>query len=261
MAARPRQCAKTSLPFQMFFLRIYARSVKSYFCGGIKLGKLLEEIRMKKSRMIVGIETGNTIGRIGAVVVEVTGHGDDTLLDFHVYHSVTMSPELVATLKALKAADDFDSEDTAGINFLILHQISSLYQEIFDKTDIDADEIDLVGLKCLEVASSVFPEDPAALSEMTGAIVASHFSIGSEDGEESPVLVNEPILQSMVDGIAKKFDLNKEAREAVCIAMLANESLCSHGCGSDLPEGSSRESGGAGQDKNAGLFGEFFFPA
>ncbi|MBN2185596.1 MAG: hypothetical protein JW746_09740 [Candidatus Krumholzibacteriota bacterium] len=221
------------------------------------MGNPLDEIRNKKNRVIVGIETGNTIGRIGAAAVDVTGHGDDTLIDFMAYNSVTMSPELVATLQALKVSDDFDSEDTAGINFLILHQISSLYQDLLDQIDGDAEEIDLIGLKCMEIARNVFPENPAVLSEMTGAIVATHFSIRSEDGEENPVPVDEQILQSMVDGIAKKFDLDKEAREAVCVAMLANESLCWQGSGS----GPSKRSGCSGQDKNAGLFGEFFFPA
>ncbi|MBN2069922.1 MAG: hypothetical protein JW814_00585 [Candidatus Krumholzibacteriota bacterium] len=215
--------------------------------------KFLEKIRKKKNRLIVGIETGNRPGRLGAVIVEVSGYGNDTLIDLKGTHSMALPQELLNALKALEVADDFDSEDTAGINFLILHQIISLYQELFEKVDIDSGEVDIIGLKCMEIAGRIFPEDPSALSEMAGVAVASHFTILS-GSEGTAVSVSEAILQSLVDGAMKKFGLDKESREAVCVAMLANESLCSDGKGQDPCE---RDSDGG----NADLSGEFFFPA
>ncbi len=221
------------------------------------LEKLLKKIKDKERRIVVGIEAGYSVGSLAAALVEVTGYGDETLIDVRHCLSSSMPAELVSTLNALDRSDDFDSEDTAGINFLVLHQISNLYQSLLDQADCEPEEIDLVGLKCLETGSRVFPEDPAVLSEMAGVPVATHFSIRSEEGGDDPVRVDEHILQGMVDGIAKRFDLDREDREAVCVAVFANEALCSDSVGT----GSSKEGAGGGNGDKAGLFGEFFFPA
>ncbi len=227
--------------------------------GGSDLEKRLERIRNKANRLIVGIETGNTIGRLGAVIVEVSGKGDDTLLALHAFRSLEMPSELLATLKALEADNDFDSEEAAGINFLILHQISSLYRELFEGVDIDFKDVDVIGLKCIEMGGRTFPEDPSVLSEMTGSIVASRFMIGLENGEGIPVRVNEPILQGMVGEMVEKFELDAEAREAVAVALLANESIYHER--SSFGTGVKCKGKRGSKSEKAGLFGEFYFPA
>jgi 1,6-anhydro-N-acetylmuramate kinase len=219
------------------------------------LKKRLAEIRDKEEKLIVGIETGNTTGRLGAVVVGVSGRGDLTLLDLYAYQKHELPSEMTATLELLEGDGDLDSEEVAGINFLVLHQVTSLFQELFDEIDLRPEDIDMIGLKCMEVGKSCFPEDPAVLSEMTGCIVASHFRIELENGEGPTLAIAEPLLRGLVDEMVERFDLDSDAREAVAVALLANEAV-HHG----YPGGKSKKTGLTVGDDEAGLYGEFYFP-
>ncbi len=233
----------------------------------------LELLAKKNQRLIVGIETGNTEGRLGAAVVAVNGSGDDTVLDIYGFKIHPLPPELVSTLRALERGDDFDPEEVAGINFLIHHHLSALYEEILEEFGVPAEEVDLIGLKCIEIGGRVFPEDPSVLSEMTNRIVASRFSIGIVNHEGNQLQVNETLLRKMVGAMMKRFDLDGEASEAVAVALLANEALFhenSETCvkaqaGNSKAARSSlravKRTGAEVGAEGACLYGEFFFPA
>lgn len=224
--------------------------------------KSLDSIRKKSDRIIVGIETANTSGRLAAAIVEVSGKGDDTVLNLHSFRSLVLPPELQSTLEALESDDGFDAEELASINFLVNYNIRTLFLELAEESGIEPEEVDIIGLKCMEVAGKVFPEDPTALSEMTGCIVASHFRIGLENGDGPGLDVREPILQGMVDSMIEKFGLETETREAVAVALLANESIYHEN--PDSSGGAERTEAVSESGRNedtAGLFGEFYFPA
>jgi hypothetical protein len=237
------------------------------------LKKRMYFLRNKKKRVIIGIETGITPGRIGAVVVEVSGSGNDTVLDLHGFRSRLFSPEVLATLDALERNEEFDTEEIAGINFLVLHDLSALCRDVLDEVGITPEGVDLIGLKCLELNGKTIPSDPSALSEMTGCIVASRFSIGVEDGYGGFLPVKEPILQSMVEEMIDRFGLDSEVREAVGVALLANESVFHENSETlDVVGGEGRgaersslravkrtSSSSSGAGKSC-LCGEFFFP-
>jgi len=236
------------------------------------VNELLKEIREKDNRLIVGIETGNILGNLGAAVVEVSGKGDDTLLDVYSFKSLSLPRELVATLDAFRRSEDFDSEELAGINFLLIHHINALFLGLFDDIEIDPENVDLVGLKCMEIGGRIFPEDPSVISAMTGGVVASRFRLGLENGAGQATDVNEPILRKMVGDMIEKLGLEKDAGEAVAVALLANEAVY-HGSTGPKTGGIKRKSAGnrrAGKKTGrsvpvgseiAGLYGEFFFPA
>jgi 1,6-anhydro-N-acetylmuramate kinase len=224
----------------------------------------LNTLNSKAKRTVVGIETGNAPGRLGAAVVEVSGQGDATVLYLKGFQSYTLPAELAATLRAFEGGGKLDSEEKAGVNFLVLHHISNLYQELIDESGIALDEIDLIGLKCLEAGGEAFPTDPAVLSEMTGVIVASRFYIGVEgrDGEFLPV--KESLLRGMVGDMIERYGLESEVREAVAVALLANESLFherSEMCERRGTRPTVKSAKIAGGDSQAHLCGEFFFPA
>ncbi len=236
------------------------------------MNEFLKEIREKDNRLIVGIETGNALGDLGAAVVEVSGRGDETLLDVYSFKSLSLPRELVATLEALRRSEDFDSEELAGINFLLLHHINSLFLGLFDDIEIDPENVDLIGLKCLEIGGRLLPEDPSVLSEMTGHVVASRFRIGLENGDGPEIDVNEPILRKMVGDMIEKLGLEKDAGEAVAVALLANEAVyhglagSGTGCKKKKSAGKRRTGKETGRSlpigsEIAGLYGEFFFPA
>ena len=63
------------------------------------------------------------------------------------FKSHGIPPELLATFKAFEENRDFDSEEVAGLNFLIVHHISNLYQEMLDELAVVHEDIDLIGLK------------------------------------------------------------------------------------------------------------------
>ena len=232
----------------------------------------LESLKAMEKRILVGIETGNVPGRLGAAVVEVSGYGDETVLDLHGFRSYPIPSELQSTIEALEGEENFDSEEIAGINFLVLQHLFKLFQEVCEQVGTPPDRIDLVGLKQLEIGGKSFPSDPSVLSELTGCTLVTCFSIGVENGEGGFLPVKEPVLQGMVEAMMDRFGLDSEVREAVAVALLANESLfhessemCETTGGVDGPKGgrlrSMKSTGASTSAGKAILCGEFFFPA
>jgi hypothetical protein len=189
----------------------------------------------------------------------------------HGFRSYPLPGELLATLGALERESSLDSEETAGINFLVLNHLFQLFEGTLEQVGTPSDRVDLIGLQCMEIGDRSFPSDPSVFSEMTNCTLASRFLVGVENTEGGLLPVKEPILQGMVDDMMDRFGLDSEVREAVAVALLANESLhheSSEAC----------EVGGAGEGKGrqslralkstgtstaggeAILCGEFFFP-
>ena len=230
----------------------------------------LKLLKNSRARVIVGIETGSVPGRIGAVIVEVSGSGADTVLDLHSFQSVELPPELVAALQTVAGEKKIDTQEQADVNFLILHRINTLFFDLLVEAEVDPGEVDLIGLKGMEISGMEFPDDPGALSELTGCIVAACFRIGPERGKGSWLPVKEAILKGMVEEMVEKYDLDEEAREAVAVALLANESVhhealtmkCSDEDGSGADKAPRRTvTVQRGSDGEAALHGEFYFPA
>jgi hypothetical protein len=213
----------------------------------------LEELRSRGNRLIVGIEAGNSTRSISAAIVEVSGRGDDTIIDIYSFKNIELPGELVAALDALDRVDDFDSEEIAGINFLLIHQINGLFQDLFDDIQLEPGDVDLLGIKCMEIAGKRLPEDPSVISEMTGCIVASRFTIGLENGKGPELVIVEPILRKMVGEIMERLEIDMEASESVAVALMANEAVYSDGVAVGNTDSGDRE--------RAGLYGEFYFPA
>jgi hypothetical protein len=236
------------------------------------LKKRLDSVRRKEKRYIVGIETGNRPGKLGAALVEVSGNGDDTVLYLRGFKSSVLAPEIVAALRTITNDEQLESEDLAGINFLVLHHLSKLYEAVIEDAGVAPGEVDLIGLKCLESGQLSFPVDPADLSDMTEHIVASHFRIAVSDGRGGFIPVEEALLKGMVSDMIDRFGLDDEVREAVTVALLANEAifnekaaLCTGPaaeCGrSTRRKAAAAKEPEAADKKKAFLCGEFYFPA
>ena len=224
----------------------------------------LNALKERKQRTVIGIETGNSPGKLGAAVVEVSGQGNKTVLYLKGFQSYELPEELETTLETLEKGDSFDAEEKAGLNFLVLHHISNLCQELVEETGIDFSSVDMIGLKCLEAGGDVFPADPSVLSEMTGIVIASRFYIGIEDNGGEFLPVRESLLQGMVGDMVERFGLDSDVREAVVVALLANESLFHERFETckrvgKRPTFKSAKISGCGSE--ALLCGEFFFPA
>ncbi len=230
----------------------------------------LEFLKKSKARVIVGVETGSVPGRLGAVIVEVSGSGADTILDLHSFQSVDLPPGLIAALEAVDGEKQIDTQERADVNFLTLHHINTLFVDLLEAAGVESGEVDLIGLKGMEIGGMEFPDDPGALSEMTGCIVASCFRIGPEKEMGSWLPVKEAILKGMVEAMVEKYDLDEEAREAVAVALLANESVHHEAIPSKC---SDEDSSGADMtsrrtvmvqrvsEGEPALHGEFYFPA
>jgi 1,6-anhydro-N-acetylmuramate kinase len=229
------------------------------------LEERLKLLKKSKARVIVGIETGSVPGRMGAVIVEVKGSGADTVLDLHSFQSVELPEGLVAALEAVDGEKVIDVQEQADINFLILHNINTLFFDLLEAAEVDPDEVDLIGLKGMEIGLSEFPDDPGALSELTGCVVAACFRIGPDRGKGSWLPVKEAILKGMVEAMVEKFDLDAEVREAVAVALLANESVhheaIASNCSSDEAPSRRTVTVQRGSDGEPALHGEFYFPA
>lgn len=224
----------------------------------------LELLKKSRARVIVGIETGSVPGRMGAVIVEVRGSGADTVLDLHSFQSVDLPEGLVAALEAVDGEKAIDAQEQADVNFLILHNINTLFFDLLEAAEVGPDEVDLIGLKGMEIGLSEFPDDPGALSELTGCIVAACFRIGPDRGQGSWLPVKEAILKGMVGPMVEKYDLDEEVREAVAVALLANESVHHEAIESRCSDdNTSRRTVMVqqGSDGKPALHGEFYFPA
>jgi hypothetical protein len=224
------------------------------------LEQRLENLKKNRANVIVGVETGSVPGRLGAVVVEVSGNGSGTVLDLHSFQSVELPGELVAALESLKNTQGVGGREQAEVNFLILHNINTLFFDLLEASGITPGEVDLIGLKGLEIGGVEFPEDPGALSEMTGCVVAACFRIGQEKGGGHWLPVKEAILKGMVEAMVEKYGLDEEVREAVAVALLANESVYHEALEPGDPSSRSITVQRVG-DGGAALHGEFFFPA
>lgn len=232
--------------------------------GGRTLKNRLNALKERKQRTVIGIETGNSQGRLGAAVVEVSGQGDDTVLYLKGFRSYELPGELEQSLASIGKGETLDAEEKAGLNFLILHHISNLCQELVDETGIDFSSVDLIGLKSLEAGGEIFPTDPSALSEMTGIVIASRFYIGVEDSEGEFLPVRESLLQGMVGEMVERFGLDSDVREAVVVALLANESLFHERfetCNREGRRPTVKSAKRSGCGPEAHLCGEFFFPS
>lgn len=230
----------------------------------------INKIRGFNSKVIVGIETGSIPERLAAVAAEVKGHGDSTVLNLIYYTKRSFPGDLQKMLLNVAGGGEIDAEEKAGINFLVLHNLASLYRELLDEAGLERKEVNLVGLKCMEIAGELFPNDLTAFSGIIDRIVASHFAIDIEGkGESLPV--GETILKELVTEMIDKLELDIDAREAVGVALLANEALyyekvgASVRGGGDSGEDSSgvNISRGVGMDGGKGktvLNGKFFFP-
>jgi 1,6-anhydro-N-acetylmuramate kinase len=234
------------------------------------LEERLELLKKSDARVIVGIETGSMPGRIGAVIVEVSGSGADTVLDLHAFESTELPTELVTALTAADGEKKISAKEQADINFLVVHQLNTLFFELLESLELDPEEVDLIGLKGMEIGEMEFPDDPGVLSEMTGCIVASCFRIGPEKGLGNWLPVKEGILKGMVEAMVEKYDLDEEAREAVAVALLANESVYHEAlpskCSNGRAEGGDRSPRRSltvqrSSDGEPALHGEFYFPA
>lgn len=228
----------------------------------------LEELRGRKSRMIVGIEAGGSDGRLGAVLVEISGSGDETVLELVASREEELPGDLASVLASINAG--IPAGDLAKINFLVLHRINSLFFGLVESAAIDPGRVDLVGLKGIEAGGREIPDDPGALSELTGRVVASCFRIGPRRESGHWIPVKEAILRGMVAEMVERYDLGESAREAVAVALLANESVyhealeeaCPGGSrppASAVPSRTVRRTGDGPHE--AALHGEFFFPA
>jgi hypothetical protein len=236
------------------------------------LKKRLAALKKKEKRLIIGIETGSAPGKLGAALVEVSGSGDETVLYLRGFTSRALNPELLTTIGALDRNEKFDSEELAGINFLVLSHLSKLYDDVLENAAVKPEDVDCVGLSCLEVGDLAFPGDPSVFSEMTNRVVASRFRIGVENGAGGFVPVEEALLQGIVGEMIERFGLDEEVREAVAVALLANESIfhedVSVSEGSAGAKGKGRKSLKAIKHTGASsaaagrscLCGEFFFP-
>lgn len=231
----------------------------------------LEAIRNKEPRLIVGIETGDVPYYLAAVATEVEGLGDETVCNmiYNIRHE--LPEDLQRMLASLAVGDEFNGEEIAGINFLVLHNLSAMYHHLLEEAELEEGDIDLIGLKCMEIGGKVFPADPAVFSEMVNCVVASQFSIDVDGSNNLELPVREAILKELVEEMIEKCEMEEEDREALGVALLANEALYFNTPQPSRkaaagPGGASGQTGiqkpveGRADTGKAVLLGNFYFP-
>ncbi len=229
----------------------------------------IDRLKNKEKRFIVGIEGGSP-ETLNAAFVEISGCGDDTVLLLHGFCTHPLPEELGGAIRTIGDSSSLDIEDAMSVNFLLLHNVTLLFQELLEQVGFqEGDGVDLVGLKDLELGGRTFPLDPSALSEMLNCIVACRFCIGRGEECREKLPIKDSIFRGMLDDMIERFGLEDNVREAAAVALLANEALFHEGASEflhDVEGGTGKKSlrtkrKAAGYDSNAPyLFGEFYFP-
>jgi len=225
----------------------------------------LEALSKQESVRIVGIDSGGISGKSGAIVAQMEGSGDSTVCNLIYYTSLSMTDELKDMLEAVAGGSDLSAGDLAGINFLFLHHLTSLYGQIFEETELEREGIDLVGLKPIQVGEEKLPLNPADFSEMIDNIVISRFSISMGNEDISSVPLEGSIFRTLVAEMIEKFQFEDAAYEALGVALFANESFRNEngrGEGKKGGAGGNARAGGNTAAKRAEVVfnGEFYLP-
>ena len=238
----------------------------------LHLKRRLNRLRRKKHRLIVGIAVDESASMLDAAIVSVSGSGDETVLMLKGFASRELPEELSAAIAALGSSDDFEYEDAAGINFLILHNMMKLYEQLLDSSGIASNKVDLISVEDFQVGDFSFPIDPMTLSEMTNRLVSSRFYIGSGDEKSEEMPVSRALLRSMLDHMIDRFGLDTEVRKAAAVALLGNEAIFNERASEVVNETGAGErkrrralktmkkAAGIEGEGTSYLYGEFHFP-
>jgi len=107
--------------------------------------KAFIELLNKDKKCVIGLMSGTSVDGIDAAVVEITGHGLETAVDFLAFETFHFPPGVPQRILALCHPDTGRVDDICEMNFYIGHLFAEAVKHILQKSGMSANDIDLIG--------------------------------------------------------------------------------------------------------------------
>ena len=201
---------------------------------------MLDAIRRKKERLIVGLMSGSSADGIDAALVKVSGNGKSTTIHTIAYDTLCFSGKIRELILKCSHPDTGRVDDICRLNSLLGELFAQAVVHIAKKADCELSQIDLIGshgqtihhlptpekISGVEVTSTLQIGEPSIIAERTGITTIADFRPRdmAAGGQGAP-------LVSYVDYLL--FSHPEKSRVALNIGGIANITV--------LPAGSSAE--------------------
>ena len=103
------------------------------------------ELLKKQKKYVIGLMSGTSVDGIDAVVVEITGHGLETVVNLIAFETFPFPPGVPQRILALCQPDTSRVDDICEMNFYIGHLFAETAKHTLQKNGIHASNIDLIG--------------------------------------------------------------------------------------------------------------------
>ncbi len=103
------------------------------------------ELLKKQKKYVIGLMSGTSVDGIDAALVEITGHGLETVVNLIAFETFPFPPGVPQRILALCQPDTSRVDDICEMNFYIGHLFAEAAKHILQKNGIHAGDIDLIG--------------------------------------------------------------------------------------------------------------------
>jgi len=106
---------------------------------------IVQRLRLKQTRVVVGLMSGTSADGVTAAVAEITGTGVDTDVRLVAYRTYPYPAEVRERLFTLFGDGASGLSEASELNVIVGHLFADAAEAIIDEAGLDADGVDLVG--------------------------------------------------------------------------------------------------------------------
>ena len=163
------------------------------------------ELLKKQKKYVIGLMSGTSVDGIDAAVVEITGHGLETVVNLIVFETFPFPSGVPQRILALCQPDTSRVDDICEMNFYIGHLFAEAAKHTLQKNGIHAGDIDLIGSHGqtihhlplftepqgkIKIPSTLQIGEPAVIAHETGIPTIADFRVAdmAAGGQGAPLV-------------------------------------------------------------------------
>ncbi len=163
------------------------------------------ELLKKQKKYVIGLMSGTSVDGIDAAVVEITGHGLETVVNLIAFETFPFPPGVPQRILALCQPDTSRVDDICEMNFYIGHLFAEAAKHTLQKNGIHARDIDLIGSHGqtihhlplftepqgkIKIPSTLQIGEPAVIAHETGIPTIADFRVAdmAAGGQGAPLV-------------------------------------------------------------------------
>ena len=163
------------------------------------------ELLKKQKKYVIGLMSGTSVDGIDAAVVEITGHGLETVVNLIAFETFPFPPGVPQRILALCQPDTSRVDDICEMNFYIGHLFAEAAKHTLQKNGIHASDIDLIGSHGqtihhlplftepqgkIKIPSTLQIGEPAVIAHETGIPTIADFRVAdmAAGGQGAPLV-------------------------------------------------------------------------